>query len=988
MKFESPFKFKLTMSLLCCFTVVFINVAIFAGIAIDAIIKRKISTQLTMTQDNIDVWGQVPGRYDIFVTRNLTLYNISNPDALFTNSGPIQISHTEPILLREKHIVNNSVFSGDGNMVTFNETYTFDIAMPQADFDRIGNSNVTMINLFALGAWDSAAKRFNLTMKAFYTLGSLLTCATADDDVYYEALGLAVYVAYVNRSTFQEVYNRDFLPAGISKDKAQWIYSDILYGWNSNSTVKKWAQAIDRGAESDDAIFLADYFDLSFQQISHLFKGRVSKAVQEGALLVKDAFSCPSTGTKSCDPVYLAAIQIGRQDISLRPPPPIIPFKTLGQKNITIFGMPEFSYFYTDYFLVYISQDPVYQNLQLTQDQSYRLFSFIQEGYVINSNYTLVHPMNMDALIRAGQQFDDTGNIAVFNALKTQFALDNVYIMRVLYEWAKYLATNLASDGLNVMDVPTKTKWAGNALSDNYERLLVHLKPTLQSAITYKYLINNNKNCPVVVANTIMNPDPAKVSNFCGGGWAKPTIDTLYVFCNRPTTSNYQQNQTNYWGFSYFEMNLMCDTENDIVDSMGYILNLTENKLATQYNCNNSYCSMNTLSLMQIVNSTITMNPPQEVDYSPSNSITSWMNDIFPKEFEMKFFMDKKGLQMRMPTLVEAMTTFYWDNIFSPLPPTKALADYYRGDPSFISSRMHFDDPAIFEKYINYITLNVYLGGLTYTGRIKDILFGFTPDIVNKVRNLPPLTGGDPSTPQFLSLNENNTWVFQTRYTGKNNISQVGWYYSTNGNHTVNMLREFWDGVHVKNISYNPWNGEAQYEGGDSNFEPNSKSTTIQYGYITDLYRSFHSTFLKNENKNKQQVPTMKCVASSIDGYDSGTRPENSMFWQYNYTGILNYTNVKRAPVYLSKMMFQEANDSLKNNVRFYDNNNNLMVYNSDMDGYAFIEPRSGVPLDLAVNFQINLDASNDTLLETRPNFLMPAFTLKRSMTLSDNQVS
>jgi CD36 family len=325
LKFESPRKFKCAASVLCCCSVVLINMAIFIGLIMDSVIDRKITEQLVMTSSNEDTWGEVPGKYDVLVTRNLTLFHILNPECFETGTGPVQVSHTEPIYLREKHVTSNPSFSADGALVTFNQTVTFDLAMDRAKFDQICQSNVTVANMFAIGAWDSAAKQLNFTMKAFFTLGSVLATAVSDDEIFYEGVSMAVYLAYVSRNSLEQLYNKDFQPAGVSRELAEIVYWDGLHGWSNNNTIKKWCQAIVRGAESDDALFLADYFGLSFEQLGKLFKSRISKAVLEAVALVKDYYNCPPnpSGSLPCDPNYLIAIQVGRQQVSLFPPPPV-----------------------------------------------------------------------------------------------------------------------------------------------------------------------------------------------------------------------------------------------------------------------------------------------------------------------------------------------------------------------------------------------------------------------------------------------------------------------------------------------------------------------------------------------------------------------------------------------------------------------------------------------------------------------------------------
>ena len=156
MKFESPTKFKWTTGCLCCFTIILVNVSIFIGMIITSVVDKKVKDTLVMTSSNVDIWGEVPGRYDIFVERNLTLYNILNPEDLLYSTNPIQVQHTKPIYLRERHKVNSLVLTNDGELANFNQTISYDIAMPKDEFDKICNQDVTIANLYAMGAWDTA----------------------------------------------------------------------------------------------------------------------------------------------------------------------------------------------------------------------------------------------------------------------------------------------------------------------------------------------------------------------------------------------------------------------------------------------------------------------------------------------------------------------------------------------------------------------------------------------------------------------------------------------------------------------------------------------------------------------------------------------------------------------------------------------------------------------------------------------------------------
>ena len=985
MKFDSPTKFKWVTGCLCCWTVICVNVAIFTSMVINSVVDKRIKDTLIMISDNQDMWGEVPGKYDIFVQRNLTLFNITNPDDLYYGQKPIQVQHTRPIYLREKHLVKSTVFTNNGELVSFNQTFTYDLDMPQADYDMICNEKVTIANLYAMGAWDTAAKRLNMSQKAFYTLGMLFTSMVADDNIYYEAISLGTIVLYIQRADFKELYNRDFAPAGISMEKAQWIYSDSLHGWSNNVTIKRWVQAVDRGVESDVAIYLADYFDLTFDQISKLFTGRFSKAVSEVVMLTIANYNCPPVQDKSCDSNFLAAIQVGRQEVTLRPPPPVTAFATLGLKNMSVFGMPELSYYYTDFFLKHISQEAEYQNLSLTVNQTVSLFQFDPEGYVVDSKSNLIHPINIDRLIRAGQSFESTLNVMDFSSISTQLNINSVYLTRVIYEWCKYAAVNFSTSDTGSMEIATKTKWAQDVLDKNIGWLMTTLKPLLQVESTYSYVKSSGKDCATLVKNSLMNPSQTVIQNFCGSSWSKPSLQTLINFCNRPTTSNFQKNKGALFGFTFIQLRMLCDRDDDAEDTVGDLMNFTETRLAQQYGCVNGHCSAFEIAMQQITNSAITKNPPTGTSLSMASSISSWLPDIFAFPFELTYFLEKRSLVGKLApmSLEDAKESFDWNNMRSPLSLTKAIADRMQGKQDFITQRMHFSDVKIFEMYIGYLALDGYLGGLTFTGKVCDIIFGLTPGIINKMRSTPPLKGGDPSTPEFISMNQNNSWLQQTRYTGKSDLSLVGNYYSTNNNRSINMLKQYWDGKTVTNQTANPWAEDLNYQGGDSNFVPHSTTGTKQWGYISDLYKSLGSIYDSKAKKNLG-LQTIKYKADEKDGQIT---PENQKFYMEKYVNVLNYTSVKQAPVYISKMGFHSTNQSVINNVNMADFNGYPFVWEDDMDGYLYIEPHTGVPMDLAINFQINVDLSQDSVLETRNDFLIPVFLLRRTMTLNDKQV-
>ena len=245
--------------------------------------------------------------------------------------------------------------------------------------------------------------------------------------------------------------------------------------------------------------------------------------------MVKDYYKCPASPSRglTCDPMFLAAIQVGRQEVTLNPPPPAVPFNSLVDKNISVFGLPEFSYYYKEIFLKQISNSSEYLNIKLSVDQCVKLFQYGQDGYIVASPQTLAHPVNMDRLVRAGLHFRQSQNINVFDSLTQQFGVDNSYVTRVLFEWSYYLATDFAQQGMSNLTVSTKGKWASTQAQENYKLAIDNIKPNIQTAVALSYITKNSLLCSDVIKGSIFNPDQKKIDAFCGSGWSKANIAVL-----------------------------------------------------------------------------------------------------------------------------------------------------------------------------------------------------------------------------------------------------------------------------------------------------------------------------------------------------------------------------------------------------------------------------------------------------------------------------
>ena len=200
----------------------------------------------------------------------------------------------------------------------------------------------------------------------------------------------------------------------------------------------------------------------------------------------------------------------------------------------------------------------------------------------------------------------------------------------------------------------------------------------------------------------------------------------------------------------------------DDPNSMGDVLNQTDSMIAVFYQCKFSRCSRYELAIMQLSNSEVTLKAMPEIGQSASSTISTWYPSLFPQPIELYHFLSITGNTSRLTPLtrVEAQQAFSYNNLMAPLVIARALRDSSRGNDTFIRSRFHFSDSFIFDKYINWMVLDLYLGGPTYTTTIGNIVWGHVPPIVSRIKNTPPLLGGDPSITEVIALNQNGTFLY------------------------------------------------------------------------------------------------------------------------------------------------------------------------------------------------------------------------------------
>ena len=141
------------VSLSFCCSVLLLAFFIASFWVFDAMLDKGMNESLVMTKDNVDIWGNLPGEYDVFVSRNLTFYSIQNPESLTDpNTKPI-LKQTEPVYFKETAVLTDITIGDNGNTITYVDNIPVEI-MPGNE--TLLEQEVTFPNFLALGAWTTA----------------------------------------------------------------------------------------------------------------------------------------------------------------------------------------------------------------------------------------------------------------------------------------------------------------------------------------------------------------------------------------------------------------------------------------------------------------------------------------------------------------------------------------------------------------------------------------------------------------------------------------------------------------------------------------------------------------------------------------------------------------------------------------------------------------------------------------------------------------
>ncbi|XP_034826856.1 protein peste-like [Maniola hyperantus] len=283
--------------------------------------------------------------------------------------------------------------------------------------------------------------------------------------------------------------------------------------------------------------------------------------------------------------------------------------------------------------------------------------------------------------------------------------------------------------------------------------------------------------------------------------------------------------------------------------------------------------------------------------------------------------------------------------------------------------------------YLQQKTLSMALAmfghGMTISRPARQLLFeGFDDPLLDMAKNLPAsATGGAPQVDRFGLF-----------YGRNNSMDTEGLVEVTTGERSGTLPGQIlrWD--HHETL---PWyEGEcAKITGSGGEFMPHNltedEPLTI---FMPDLCRTVHMEY--EDSGHIGGLPYNKYAMTEISFDNSSRSPLNSCFCngECGWSGLMNVSACRfGSPSFLSLPHFLHGDPALLDSVRGLDPDPDLHSF------YFAVEPRLGVPLDVAGRFQFNVFIEPNpyiALYEKVPKMMFPIFWVEQRVTVDEAVLS
>lgn len=845
------------------------------------------------------------------------------------------------------------------------KTTPHDFTQSQTD---LLNTKITIPNLAAIGAWNSV-KAYNASQIVAGAIAGVMTSLTRDDVMLWSALSESIFDLFIkNYKTCDSMIFQNI--QGLSETQKQLLWNDPNFGFQTSLTLNGWMKATHQGIDSDMAIILNNHYHMQMSQTMQLIN-TMQRLVDAGQASLVNLFSCPNN---ACTSKYLAAIQWASQNITQGVPlPSIPPVPSITNLNKTVFGYPEFSYFYTELFKP-ANPEAVWQNVTMPIATAYRLVDANLPGEpLIEGQYSLTNQYNAAQFWKIGSKFDESNNINDLLPAMTRFGLEDLYLTRVLWAYLKYIKTDFATFGYNVTAGAKGliSTYMNNDVYATWHDLL-HL--TVKSKMLVGKLDALKIGCQDFVQNSAPTVTAASMAKVCAGDSVTEELASQFIdYCYWQTEAKFKAT-LKLWDFTKDQAHNFCGINSEALARKNLKLGTTaetfnqlnaiiDADMSSQYKCVfELQCNRQELLSIQWTGSKVTRNPVSYIaNAKPTDSITDWVPNTPVSHFRFELPEFQKFYKLpSLPTFTTAQATklISYDKMLAPLSLGRAIAELYLNKTSTWSETAFFmPDATVLDKYLKYSIIEGFFEGISMQKSFHETVFGFKSAPLEKLRVMDVMQGGDPTIDSTISMITPTETIKQTRHTGVGNSELNDAFASIDDANYINWQQTMFNGTHVYQETASPWASDVAFEGGDNLFGPRLNKTSVPKNYQVDFYRAFKFDYQKEVSYKSGSLSTYRY---KINDTDFDATPANAIYYQDKYDGAMNLTSTKRAPVFLTKRYFLSATPTLFKKISILDAKGNQVAQSEDDDLTIDINPTTGVPVKAVVTIQINVEVPND----------------------------
>ena len=986
---------KICTITVCLFAIIFVVLGAVLPIILHKTILKMAANNVVMTPETHGLWGMVPGDTKMLILRSFQFFNFQNPyETIFLNETP-SFRESIPYDYQEFQNFTNSSFyilpNTTDEVVSFNY-WDYMKKLPQGNESDM----MTIINLPAFGVW------YQLQNSEKFLL-SIQTMSQMIIGIETEILDFAVSQGILSIFiTSKDQALALFATAGIDANKSNELWEDPIFGWQNATTLDAWVKATQEGLYNDTARMLKDYFHLSYTQMSPLLsslKLNIASVIQ-----LVDNMYCVNKTKLPCDSRYLAALQWSQQGITMNPPGGIGASKSITSTNSTAEGFPEISYYYSDYFLVKISNATQYQNITFDVNWAYNLLE--RSGDPKNwlrAPYLMFHQGNLKFLFNQGAIFDQSLNLDDLKPIKERFLLKSVYEAHIFWKYMDYIVMEFAI--MSPQNGTRETLGIGAFSSQYFYSGFMDMKDFLLKDITGKSLLanltDNNMNCSVLFAASMTELNETQLNSICQDSnlhkWNSDSMLFLSDLCLNtydPIWFDFMNNHS----LNKINMFELCDAK---FGYMGPLIYDTSKFIKEFYNCraDAAYCSEYEIAIKQWGQSAITLNPlPNLKDrqYKSAFSVSDWNPEKFTKPIEYLGFLNITKLN-RSKTITEkdrlginetiATNLLTFDSLFNPVMASKAFIYYLNNDFQNFTKYFLVENPLMMLNYLRYVILEFGFKGITIQKNVSDLLLGYEDSFAKMMKDTDPAVGGNPSINPKVGFCPNNSVEDallnpQVMYTGREDHSKVRLYQSVYGSPFMLQSVQDFDGNDTITLLKNPYHKEIQISGSDGfTNKPNLNPETDTFDIFVTMLLRYGTTHGSKRSKNY----------NGLDGYiykmDNTLINKNPVYDQNRWNGFINFTKIMNAPVFNSKRHFLDVDEEIFRFINYTASDGTPIVPSGeDDDILLYVEPYTGLSLSAWLKIQTSLELSNNLLFNST-YAMLPIFSIVRGGDIPDATV-